>query len=66
MRFENPAENRRYFYQLEGEGIRYELVAFLNSINSHRRQSQYIMPKVSEGIIKVIEDFYKNKNLIRI
>ena len=66
VRFENPAENRRYFYQLEGEGIRYELVAFLNSINSHRRQSQYIMPKVSEGIIKVIEDFYKNKNLIRI
>ena len=28
VRYENPADNRRYFYQLDGEGIRYELVEF--------------------------------------
>ena len=32
VRKEDPAENRRYFYALEGEGIRYELVTFLKAI----------------------------------
>lgn len=32
VRYENPADNRRYFYQLDGEGIRYELVSFVNVI----------------------------------
>lgn len=29
IRYENPANNRRYFFQLDGEGIRYELAAFV-------------------------------------
>ena len=33
VRYENPADNRRYFYQLDGEGIRYELVSFIKSID---------------------------------
>ena len=32
LRYENPADNRRHFYQLDGEGIRLELVAFVRSI----------------------------------
>ena len=28
LRYENPENNEKYFYQLDGEGIRYELVAF--------------------------------------
>jgi choline-phosphate cytidylyltransferase len=32
LRYENPADNRRYFYQLDGEGIRNELVLFVNAI----------------------------------
>jgi choline-phosphate cytidylyltransferase len=28
VRYENLSDNRRYFYQLDGEGIRYELVEF--------------------------------------
>ena len=31
-RHENPERNRRYFYQLDGEGIRAELVAFARAI----------------------------------
>ena len=34
VRYENPEDNRRYFYQLDGEGIRYELVAFVRAIES--------------------------------
>ena len=33
VRYENPADNRRHFYQLDGEGIRLELVSFVRSIS---------------------------------
>ncbi len=32
IRYEDPAKNRRYFYQLDGEGIRFEWVSFLRMI----------------------------------
>lgn len=32
IRRENPNDNKRYFYQLDGEGIRYQLVAFARAI----------------------------------
>ena len=32
IRYEDQSENRRYFYQLDGEGIRYELVTFERAI----------------------------------
>ena len=36
LRFEDSNRNRRYFYQLDGEGIRYELVSFVKAIESGR------------------------------
>ena len=35
VRYEDVVDNRRYFYQLDGEGIRYLLVGFLKSCISH-------------------------------
>lgn len=52
VRYENPADNRRYFYQLDGEGIRYELVSFAKSIVS---ASKYA--RVSIGISELISEF---------
>ncbi len=34
VRYENPADNQRFFYQLDGEGIRNELVTFSKMIAS--------------------------------
>ncbi len=34
IRYENQNENKRYFYQLDGEGIRYEIVAFVRAISN--------------------------------
>lgn len=65
IRYENPAENRRCFYQLEGEGIRYELVSFVKSIELGTLNS-YIDRSVTAEITKVIEAFYKGENLHRI
>ena len=33
VRFEDANNNKRYFYQLDGEGIRYELVSFIKAIS---------------------------------
>ena len=65
VRYENPAENKRYFYQLDGEGIRYELVSFLKAIQSGKNYS-YINDKVSEAFAQMMEDFNKGNNMIRI
>lgn len=61
IRREDLAKNKRYFYQLEGEGIRYELVSFLNAIKDGK-SCLYIEDKVSEAFVQIMEDFY-NKNL---
>lgn len=60
VRYENPANNRRYFYQLDGEGIRYEIVAFMKAIASGKNVP-YISDEISLAITKVISDFYLGK-----
>ena len=58
VRYENAADNKRYFYQLDGEGIRYEIVAFSKSVETNKDMGN-IGSDVSEAIIKVIEDMAK-------
>ena len=64
VRYENPADNRRYFYQLDGEGIRYEIVSFLKTIQTGKRLLN-IEKDCSKFVTKEIEDFY-SKNFIAI
>ena len=59
IRYENPSENKRYFYQLDGEGIRYEILSFLKAIQT-RKDSSYVSEEHSKGIIRVINEFYKS------
>lgn len=65
VRYENPAENRRYFYQLEGEGIRYELVAFAKAVE-RGKGSPCIADSVTEGISGIMESFIKKERVFEI
>ena len=65
IRYENPADNKRYFYQLDGEGIRYEIVSFLKSVVSGKVIT-YVETPVSECIIKTTESFYSRSQFISI
>ncbi len=65
IRREDPAQNKRYFYQLDGEGIRYELVSFLKAIQDGKNYS-YIDDRVSKAFVEVIEDYYNKKDLVEI
>lgn len=62
IRYENPTNNKRYFYQLDGEGIRNEIVAFVRSIINKKLHSN-ISEEVSLKIVQNIEQFYSKKNL---
>ena len=53
VRYEDPAKNRRYFYQLDGEGIRYEITVFLKMINDSNLRS-YISKSISLAITRMM------------
>lgn len=63
IRYENPAENKRYFYQLDGEGIRYMMVSFAKAILT-KKKYDYISNDVSETIVTIIDDYMSGKVII--
>ena len=65
IRYEDSTENKRYFYQLDGEGIRYELVAFKKAVESGKYNA-YIDSDVSDTICEVIESYYKRTDFVEI
>lgn len=62
IRYENSTENKRYFYQLEGEGIRYELVEFARAVE-HGKNTANISESISKEISGIMEDFMAMKNV---
>ena len=57
VRYENPADNKRYFYQLDGEGIRYEIVSFLKAVQTGKQLTPINEP-VSSSIVSIMQDFF--------
>lgn len=60
VRYENSSENKRYFYSLEGEGIRNEILSFSRAIFGCNEVSN-IRSNVTEEICNIINEFYINK-----
>lgn len=60
IRYDNQNENKKYFYQLDGEGIRYEIVAFARAVENKKR-GYYLKDDISLNIATVIERFSKRK-----
>ena len=58
IRYEDQNKNQRYFYQLDGEGIRYELVSFYRAI-INKKNTNFISPHISKSICRIMEDFIK-------
>ena len=63
VRYENPQNNKRYFYQLDGEGLRYMLLSFLKAIRQ-KKDFSYVSPEISGAIIDVISDFEERKDMV--
>ena len=65
VRYEHQEENKRFFYQLDGEGIRYEIVALAKSIEMKKNIS-YITEKISGSIAQIIGDFNERVDLVEV
>lgn len=63
IRREDPTQNKRYFYQLDGEGIRYEIVSFLKAI-SKGNVLVYISELVSQAFVREMEDYYNRQVML--
>ena len=57
-KYENSANNKRYFYQLDGEGIRNEMVAFCKAISEGSAKFSNIREDTSCAISGVMDAFY--------
>lgn len=64
VRYENPEDNKRFFYQLDGEGIRYQIVSFVKAIEAKKRFGT-IPEEVTRAITGVIQDFNERKNMVQ-
>ena len=56
IRKEDPRDNRRYFYQFEGDGIRDELADFVRRIRNEARES-IVTEELTRKIAEIIEIF---------
>ena len=56
VRYEDFTNNKRYFYHLDGEGLRYEIAAFTKTIESIKLNF-YIDTSITYGISRLMNDF---------
>lgn len=62
LRYENPSNNRRYFYQLDGDGISYELVEFLQAIKDGK-DTPRIDHDITFEICNIMQEFKDKKDV---
>lgn len=55
IRYEDQTKNQKVYYQLEGEGIRYELLEFLKNTREGKGDF-YISRKISMKIVELIDE----------
>ncbi len=61
MRFEDMRDNCKYFYKFDGDGLRYELVEFLQRINEGARESMFLTYDESINIANIIDLYNSGK-----
>ena len=57
IRYEDLRSTKKYFFQYDGEGFRYELLEFVKMMNHGGTENDMYSRKEMEAIIKVIEKF---------
>ena len=64
IRHEDARDTKKFYFKIDGEGIRYEIVVFLNLIINGTK-ALYISRDISKEFVK-FQSIIKNKNIIRI
>ena len=65
IRYEDQNKNKRYFYALDGNGYRNELVTFVKAVNDKRKLCK-VSNEVTFATTKIMEDFNNEIDIIKI
>ena len=65
IRYENINDNSKYFYKFDGDGLRYEIVEFLNAVKTGE-VSQLLTIEETLAITKILNLFKDNINVEKI
>ena len=64
IRKEDPSQNRRFFYQLDGEGIRHEIISFARAIERGDSSCLLVERETSLAIARVMGMFLENSQCV--
>lgn len=63
IRYEDQTKNKKYFYNYDGEGLRYEIQEFISMIVNDRRSCYKLRRHESISIAEIIEKYNNKENL---
>lgn len=66
LRYENPADNKKFFYKWDGAGLRYEIQEFISCILNRRFSSARLRRRESVCMAEIMEVFTKRNNFFKI
>ena len=66
VRKEDPAQNGRYYFQLDGEGIRNELVEFARAVERGGNCGFYVSDSVSAAIADLVGRFNSSEGCLKL
>lgn len=66
LRYEDQNRNKKFFYQWDGEGLRYEIQEFISCIFNHRFSTSRLRRRESVAMAGIMEQFKIRKNFFEI
>jgi glycerol-3-phosphate cytidylyltransferase len=66
IRYEDPNQNKKYFYPFAGEGLRYEIKEFVSAILADGRSYSKISKKENLGMAQVQEAYLNHSNVFHL
>lgn len=66
LRYEDQNQNKKFFYQWDGAGLRYEIQEFISCIINHRYSTSRLRRRESVCMAKIMEQFTNRKNFMEI
>lgn len=66
LRYENPVDNKKFFYKWDGAGLRYEIQEFISCIYNHRFSSARLRRRESIAMAEIMQQFTARKNMYEI
>ena len=66
FRFEDQNQNKKFFYQWDGAGLRYEIQEFVSCIFNHRFSTARLRRKESICMADIMQQFGERRNFVEI